>query len=532
VRPQLFRSVTALAVLGFVILLLPGAALALSTGSGGWTWQNPLPQGALYQRGWFLDARHGWLISGGDIFHTADGGATLTVQSRSNVQFHDITFVDARHGWAVGDPATTGGTAIVFRTTDGRHWKRVRLHLLGGLSAVSFSTAKVGWAVGGVMALHTIDGGLHWTVRKVPHADWLVDVRALGQRHAVLCDDVDAMLRTDDGGRTWRRFVVLHPSQPAAIRFTSLRNGWVSSDQGVLHTSDGGAHWTMQLATSRGAGGLAFANSSVGWATTSDGVFRTVDGGAHWVLQAAVPPTGWAWVLARGTSAAVLGGGSQLTHTVDGGVTWTPVIAPADDFSGHLAAVKFADADAGWTVGEAGEILATTDGGAHWSAQQSATDQDLNDLTFVDANDGWAVGGESDFSSGAASAVVVHTADGGTTWTPQTSGVAGLADPLTGVSFVDASNGWAVGGKDSMDVSDGVVLHTTNGGQSWTPQTIPDRRVQLNGVAFADARHGWAVGSIAGDAGENVTRDHGYERRRHDLDEATDLLSTGGRQLE
>lgn len=325
-RPRLFRPAAALAVLGFVILLLPGAALALSTGSGGWTWQNPLPQGALYQRGWFLDATHGWLISGGDIFHTTDGGATLTLQARPNVTFNDITFVDAQHGWAVGDPANPDtGTAIVFRTTDGgRHWTRVRLHLVGGLSAVSFSSAKVGWAVGGTTALHTIDGGLQWTIRKVPHADWLVDVRALGQRHAWVCDDVDAVLRTDDGGLTWKRFVVRHPAMLSAIRFTSLRNGWVSGDQGVSHTSDGGAHWATQLTTGHGAGGLAFASSSVGWAMTSDGVFRTIDGGDHWVPQTTVPSGGWAWGRALSATAAVLGGGNQVTRTTDGGATWTP----------------------------------------------------------------------------------------------------------------------------------------------------------------------------------------------------------------
>ena len=47
-------------------LLFAGTASALSTGNGAWQWQNPLPQGNAYTGGYFLDASHGWLISGGD----------------------------------------------------------------------------------------------------------------------------------------------------------------------------------------------------------------------------------------------------------------------------------------------------------------------------------------------------------------------------------------------------------------------------------------------------------------------------------
>ena len=54
-------------------------------------------------------------------------------------------------------------------------------------------------------------------------------------------------------------------------------------------------------------------------------------------------------------------------------------------------------------------------------------------------------------SSGGA---ILRTTDGGTTWTPQTSGTASL---LLGVSFTDSDNGTAVG-------VTGIILRTTNGG--------------------------------------------------------------------
>jgi len=508
-RRSLTRFVVASAATWLAVLLLAGTAPALSTGNGGWSWQNPLPQGGPYAGGWFLNATHGWLISGGDIFHTADGGVTLTVQARHSVTFSAITFADATHGWAVGGPLGGNGTAILYRTIDGgRHWTRIHLKLVGGLNAVSFDSKKVGWAVGASVALHTLDGGLHWSLHRVPRADWLVDVQALGQRHAWVCDDMDVVLRTDNGGRTWKRFVVQHPALLANLHFADLRDGWVSSDQGLSYTSDGGAHWTSQLSDSQGAGQMAFTDALDGWLLAAGGVYRTTDGGTTWTAQTTTPSNGWSFITAPGASIAVIGGdgsGSALSHTTDGGLTWSPVIAPVSDFSGGLSSVQFIDSHTGWTVGQTGEILKTSDGGAQWSPQSSGTDQDLHDVRFADANDGWAVGGSSDWLTGAASAAVLHTSDGGATWVEQTAGIAGVSASLAGVAFADANDGWAVGGKNSMDASSGVVLHTSDGGLTWVQQTLPDGDVQLNGVAFADALHGWAVGEVAGDAGDNVT---------------------------
>jgi hypothetical protein len=54
------------------------------------------------------------------------------------------------------------------------------------------------------------------------------------------------------------------------------------------------------------------------------------------------------------------------------------------------------------------------------------------------------------------------------------------------VAFTDANNGWAVG-------YPGTILHTTNGGASWSPQSSGTTNY-LYGVAFTDANNGWAVG--------------------------------------
>ncbi|MBX7223363.1 MAG: choice-of-anchor D domain-containing protein [Blastocatellia bacterium] len=58
---------------------------------------------------------------------------------------------------------------------------------------------------------------------------------------------------------------------------------------------------------------------------------------------------------------------------------------------------------------------------------------------------------------------------------------------LNGVYFTDANNGWAVG-------NSGNLLHTTNGGTSWTSQNGPSQFYNYRSVYFADANNGWACG--------------------------------------
>jgi photosystem II stability/assembly factor-like uncharacterized protein len=58
-------------------------------------------------------------------------------------------------------------------------------------------------------------------------------------------------------------------------------------------------------------------------------------------------------------------------------------------------------------VGILGGIFNTTDGGATWTAQTSGTSVTLQDVDFVDATTGWAVGDDGE---------ILNTTDGGATW--------------------------------------------------------------------------------------------------------------------
>jgi hypothetical protein len=97
-----------------------------------------------------------------------------------------------------------------------------------------------------------------------------------------------------------------------------------------------------------------------------------------------------------------------VTH--DGGTTWQPVAAPV---TMGLSAIEFADESHGCAVGDGGEIIATSDGGATWRVQESADRYEkpwLIDVSFADPQNGWAVGGMPSETPGPN---VLHTTSGG-----------------------------------------------------------------------------------------------------------------------
>lgn len=143
---------------------------------------------------------------------------------------------------------------------------------------------------------------------------------------------------------------------------------------------------------------------------------------------------------------------------------------------GYLTGIQFVSPQQGWVVGQR-DILATSDGGVHWTVQDSGS-LDLTSVDFISAQTGWAVGTRS----------LLTTTDGGEHWTS-------LPDPcLRSVHFVSADLGFAVAGGTGSRVLDmspaigGKALITTDGGSTWQPLHAPAGAQTL---CFDDPADGW-----------------------------------------
>lgn len=152
-----------------------------------------------------------------------------------------------------------------------------------------------------------------------------------------------------------------------------------------------------------------------------------------------------------------------------------PLIVDAQEQARHddLYSVSFF-ADQAWACGYWGTIVHTGDGGKTWTRQKSPTDYSLTSISFVDDRYGWAVGDGG---------IILNTKDGGVTWTHQKSPEDIF---LMGIHFVTREKGWAVGERMT-------IIATSDGGITWTTQYKGDDYI-LKSVSFADEQNGWVVG--------------------------------------
>ncbi len=150
-----------------------------------------------------------------------------------------------------------------------------------------------------------------------------------------------------------------------------------------------------------------------------------------------------------------------------------------------LEDVFFIDDFNAWAVGENGTIIHTNDGGVNWAFQDSGTELRLRSVIFTDLQTGWIVGGEPNPIPG--EFIILHTSDGGSNWNIQKTDNTSW---LKSVFFIDSSKGWAVG-------ENGAILHTNNGGADWISQWSWPTYIDFNEVFFVDSLNGW----IAGESG-------------------------------
>jgi photosystem II stability/assembly factor-like uncharacterized protein len=106
-------------------------------------------------------------------------------------------------------------------------------------------------------------------------------------------------------------------------------------------------------------------------------------------------------------------------------------------------------------VGDRG-IIVTSAGGDKWEQVASPVHATLTAVSFADPRNGWAVGHD---------AAILHTVDGGQSWTLQNFEPTD-SKPLLSVLAVDVQHAYATGAY-------GLFLETTDGGTHWEPLDAP-----------------------------------------------------------
>jgi photosystem II stability/assembly factor-like uncharacterized protein len=498
------------------------------TMDGGNSWLlSPNTTGTLYDVD-LVEQSVGYACGFGSVWKTVDGGVTWNLQSIPLFgNFVGIDFVSTATGWVVGAEGS------VYKTSNGgATWVRQRHDTSAFYTGVSFANVNEGWVCGNSTMLHTTDGGGTWATQPLPSGADAIEVRFVDSLNGYAVGALRTLLHTTDGGQSWilqLGGVFAEPnnrypfegldvtSATTAIAvgggnsvYTTNNGGtrWVSRGSGsgtipfrmartdashlwsansnseVLYTTNGGKKWDRSIIqlqldceTCSNTADIAFLNNDEGWAvinglfTTTSWVWHSLDGGKTW-LSLFVTNTGALSGLAivdSQTLVAVSGLSDLIFRSTNGGVTWASVPHPTGGT--WFGAVRFVPGtQTGWTVGEGGKILKSTDGGASWVRQRDAShDFNLIDVYFADVNNGWTVGGEE-----------LHTTDGGANWVKQTTGISGSVS----VYAVSPTTAW-IGGLEEIG-------RTTDGGGTWTIERPSN--TDWFAITFLDPDNGWAGG--------------------------------------
>ena len=302
------------------------------------------------------------------------------------------------------------------------------------------------------------------------------------------------------------------------VSAVSAMVAWASGSQGtVLRTSDGGQTW-KSLDVSGGSG-LDFRDVdaindqtafilSIGNGPQSR-IYKTTDAGASWTLQFTNDdPKGFYdamsfWDEARGVVFGdSIDGHFAILVTENGGATWRrvpqSVLPPALPNEGAFAAsgsnIAVAGSSEAWIATGAAlksRVLHTRDRGRSWSITDTPLDSGRSSgifsIAFRDTRHGVIVGGDY-AKEYEANRNVATTSDGGATWTLVTE--RGLSGFRSAVKPVPRSKStWIAVGPQGADLS-------LDDGRTWTPMPMSEALPGFDALSFAPNQPiGWASGA-------------------------------------
>lgn len=136
--------------------------------------------------------------------------------------------------------------------------------------------------------------------------------------------------------------------------------------------------------------------------------------------------------------------------------------------------LPMAVAQTGWAVGDGGVILATANGGTAWGGQASGVTAKLNSVFSRDGTTAWAVGDRGGLP--VQSTILVGTGSP-TTWSLVPAANIPVVANLKSVYFADGLNGWAVGdaaGNGDNQVSTILFTQGNGGNGPWIQQRPRD----------------------------------------------------------
>ena len=429
---------------------------------------------------------------GAGVFRSADGGWTW--RRSSSGMPPDTTVFVLTFAPSAADTVFAGTYASgVYRSTDaGRTWVRITSGLHTGsfysiavdpqnAARIFISSSSDMW--------RTTDGGATWTLLTLPDTDHIfADAVAIAPSDPQVVYAVGpSMLRSDDGGTTWQDMGNVDGASSVVVDSANAYALVVGGLDGVVRSSDGGAHWSPVTTIARNdvVGTLVRDPAVPGQllaGTRAAGVFRSDDGGASW----------FAYTTGLPARQSVTG----ITFSSSGPLTAVTLFGVFRRASGRWAAsstgitgsrvnaLAFAPTDSKILyAGLQGQgVFRSTDNGASWS-YAGLRGRNIYSLAVSPARAAtvWA----------ATSRGVWRTRDGGRTWVRQ---LAVPNDAATAVAVARSSLSTLY-----VTTFQSGVYRSTDGGRTWRRRSLPAWVVAFSvAIDPRNASHLWVGTRYAG----------------------------------
>jgi len=446
------------------------------------TWQYPKYGGHSLNKIRNFDTQK-FIVVGdaGAIVISYDDGVTWTISEPfTQINLYGIFIKNSLTFFVSGSLGY--GNGAIFKTIDaGNTWTQIFSNTSMPLKDINFANDSVGYCVGEYSKIvKTVDGGATW-------ADITNNTNISGNLQTVWFLNSDtgyvgkttstaAMYKTTNGGLTWNQNFGYTISACYSIVFLNDTLGYAGGyNSKISRTTNGGLTWLSQtnFTTNEGVKDISFTSPTQGIAVTNSYIYKTSNG------------TTWSSPFYGGNhkSCVITNSSTAIATDLYGGLERSTnagsIFTQTNPQSGlqTFKKIKFLNTQNGWVVGDGYFILKTANAGLTCTSMPNAPYQNsVSDMAAISTTKLVTVNSDGD---------VITTTNGGTTFTTQTLST---TNGLNGISFPTPTTGYIVGNA-------GTMYKTTNGGTSYTTLTSGIAS-NLTKVFFSTASTGYALSNV------------------------------------
>lgn len=225
-------------------------------------------------------------------------------------------------------------------------------------------------------------------------AGMLLDIARAGSR-LVAVGERGHIIFSDDNGTTWQQADVPVSVMLTGVYFPTSQKGWaVGYDGIVLHTTDGGQTWALQISDAQtidlmltayasllddAKSRLSAQQSDQQSEADPDLEMRVEDIQFAWEdwknskAEGVCPPFMDVW-FKNEAEGLILGAFGLLMRTEDGGRTWQPVIESLENFGGYHYYCVIPSNNSLFLAGEVGMLYRSDDEGRSWTRLEGSSE--------------------------------------------------------------------------------------------------------------------------------------------------------------